>query len=67
MTEEEAKTKWCPMASDASAANRYTDGKLFPDNSCIASSCMMWVKNESDGFTPNTKIVSGGGYCGLTR
>lgn len=47
MTEDEAKTKWCPMArvsSDSDSAwNRV--GRFSLDGShplCIGSACMMW-------------------------
>ena len=48
MTEDEAKTKWCPMArsetwgkgSGISSANRMENGEWF--GYCIGSACMMW-------------------------
>ena len=50
MTEDEAKTKWCPMARLASAAgpyNRNSAGGLghveTKDIFCIGSQCMLWV------------------------
>lgn len=64
MTEDEAKTKWCPQVqfyppSENSGweSNRPTG---IVTSFCIASSCMAWrwwipPKNES----------AGDGYCGL--
>lgn len=69
MTEEEARTKWCPMVRFAaneedSAANRWPSldkpvVTMTPDESmCIASDCMMWVWSDAtyEGAT---------GKCGL--
>ena len=73
MTEEKAKTKWCPMV----------DPKAAPDR-CIASDCMMWKQDSSywakDGMrikledyansrTPEEDGLTtiSEGHCGLTR
>lgn len=77
MTEEEAKTKWCPfsrtMGIDGDvimpAANRVFmfdgDNKLtFPHPemcACLASKCMAWVWEK----TPNSAIKRTHGRCGL--
>lgn len=47
MTEEEAKTKWCPQAridglTDLPAYNRCIDGSAPKASCCIGSACMMW-------------------------
>lgn len=60
VTEDEAKTKWCPMlASNSAAFNK--------KNSCIGSSCMGWRKHDT-AVTINvntaSKIVSKG-FCGF--
>lgn len=43
MTEDEAKTKWCPFARDSETAGNRSiltpDDIRFP---CIASACMAW-------------------------
>lgn len=66
MTEEEAKTRWCPMARTGDEHDR-----------CITSSCMMWreiwLDRDVYKFTPNpdgsVTCADGpsliGGYCGL--
>lgn len=57
MTEDEAKTKWCPMArpDNQTAANRrYVDGEAMKNSRCLGSGCMMW---RWSGKTT--------GYCGL--
>ena len=46
LTEEEAKTKWCPFARQSDegtgAYNRYQDMTMPPSCLCIASACMAW-------------------------
>jgi hypothetical protein len=53
MTEDEAKTKWCPMAriidSDGSY-NRESDGFVPSNVFCLASACMMWSWTLSAGY-----------------
>jgi len=71
MTEEEAKTKWCPQArvtragtDDATSWNRFVDeGVPIPNGSrCIASACMAWRWDVPD---PATYEGRAPGYCGL--
>ncbi len=76
MTEDEAKKKWCPHATDH---NRIvTGGKqdLVKDgpgkgvgwNCCIASDCMMWrLEREDYGDNYGDNIPVNRGYCGLTK
>ena len=67
MTEEEAKTKWCPMvrtvldAANYASGNHFEGGQFKERTTCKGSECMMWrlQHNEDDGFEPTN------GYCGL--
>jgi len=72
MTEDEAKTKWCPMVRYAVLDNDAFDNRaeLSKPNRCIASSCMMWrtieIKSEKSGdYVTVTVFPEGSGYCGL--
>jgi hypothetical protein len=63
MTEDEAKTKWCPhvrglAASVGAAANRTLDGGRHRSADCIASACMAWRWINPDSEAPE-------GFCGL--
>ena len=74
MTEEEAKTKWCPMVRFNYTGNGNTDhnrgayvnASPTPIN-CIASDCMMWVWQ----IPPNVAVSDSDtganreGHCGL--
>lgn len=74
MTEDEAKTKWCPHAvashTDPRAGFHADDPdgmrRQFP---CIASACMAWRgENESGTSRAGTgwsRPKDGHGYCGL--
>jgi hypothetical protein len=62
MTEDEAKTKWCPFARslvtldnnvgpvNMASANRFPKNEMA---TCLGSGCMMWWR------------WGDGGYCGL--
>ncbi len=72
MTEDEATTKWCPMArvmnkTGAGGGNRWdlatTElyGAPRPSGcACFASACMMWRWAEK-----TEPVVLNNGYCGL--
>ena len=59
-SEEDAKTKWCPMAR-----NTFEHQTV----NCIASACMAWrwVETHVKDADGNLTVVSGDthGYCGL--
>ena len=65
MTEEEAKTKWCPMVrlGDSGGNNQLLLGGTHSTlGHCIGSACMMW--RERRGYDAGElKLTSG--YCGL--
>ena len=66
MTEDEAKTKWCPMtrvqnfSMDRSGAinrSNFDAGNTL----CIASKCMMWRWHDPQYAEPGERH----GYCGI--
>ena len=72
MTEDEAKTKWCPMvrvANGGSAGfNRNSIGTLRhieAETHCIGSACMMWrdMFDDQPHASDATRRVRG--YCGM--
>jgi len=68
MTEDEARTKWCPMVRISieghGSYNQYSDGDIPEMCNCIASNCMMWREiRKQDSSTGYWNTV--GGYCGL--
>ena len=78
MTEEEAKTKWCPLLGIASAAfHANREARSDAPKKCIGSGCMMWRENQSmqdvvlgnpaGGRKSIIKQMApdGTGYCGL--
>lgn len=72
MTEDEAKTKWCPMtlcaSSSALTGNRFENvAATYPNQSarCIGTACMMWRQHVPHSMDPHPEQVLGHGYCGL--
>lgn len=73
MTEQEAKTKWCPFARLGSTTtglggfNRFIEpvGAGSEDKvCCIGSACMAWRKFSMDDQTRGDSSKRGG-WCGL--
>lgn len=75
MTEDEAKTKWCPHGQIAIAVGP-SDGIEVADNrpdnikhaNCIGSDCMMWRWNNGAYPLPNDPPEIRNrydGFCGL--
>ena len=69
MTEEEAKTKACPLLFMGNLAMMMAQDteKERVNSSCVGSTCMMWRWREDGKMEelPNDKGWSTGGYCGL--
>ena len=61
MTEDDAKTKWCPQVRVMS------DGGLQADINCIASDCMMWRFDERRDENMVLVPCDTGGHCGLAK
>jgi len=68
MTEEEAKTKWCPFARvnrGQNASNRDSEGFFYPAHKCIGTACMAWRLLYKYPDPTKAEIAVIGGYCGL--
>jgi len=64
MTEDEAKTKWCPFArlAELDGANRGSvSGHDMPLAKCIGTACMAWRWR----IIPSKQDPHEAGYCGL--
>ena len=63
MTEEEAKTKWCPFYRVPTAweDDGRREAREIGEQSCIASECMAWRKDWVGIGGPLTD----GGHCGM--
>lgn len=71
MTEQEAKTKWCPNVRVLLLGNSFVANRLGCTRDeaykCIASECMMWRWSSVGAFV-NGKYddnYPAEGYCGL--
>lgn len=62
MKEEEAKTKWCPMARTGMmfATNRSENGCINKEDMCIASACMLWKWFDSNMTQGRCGLCVGG-------
>ena len=73
MTEDEAKTKWCPKAStdggDSVSVNRvYGSSKADTDCMCLASDCMFWRWDvDWDKEKGEMAELKTQGNCGMVR
>jgi len=74
MTEEQAKTKWCPMVrvfmstEEGAAAASVNSTQKLEHTRCIASGCMMWRWTkvpEQVRVRDEIHMSNGEGYCGL--
>jgi hypothetical protein len=81
MTEDQAKTKWCPHVRFADPIdggkpsvepttwNRFDGEWDYTGLLCIASDCMMWrwerIPVQHTEFGPKGGELTGDGYCGL--
>ena len=68
MTEQEARTKWCPMVRIG--RNRYISlPDILSDKcKCIASGCMMWRWVPAGEYIDGDRLVHQwrtDGYCGI--
>jgi len=62
VTEEDAKTKWCPQC--ARSVKGFIIGNPDLIYHCIASECMWWVWDDaSDDGSPYNDL----GHCGATN
>jgi hypothetical protein len=71
MTEDEAKTKWCPHVRHTALPMSNGDAAVYDNRSCevafhvagccIGSACMAWRFNIGMG----SSLPMGTGFCGL--
>ena len=79
MTEDEAKTKWCPYArisslneggDDGPSSNRWlgwiSDGEVGSVACCIASTCMAWRWSEAEHARRFVSAFGGAGVNFVT-
>lgn len=70
MTEEQARSKWCPhaRASDQNdpplSINRVRTNRPDADCLCIASGCMAWRTLSAADRVLSSGILEDVGYCG---
>ena len=66
MTEDQAKTKWCPFyrATEKGMDNRLSVRNGAGEACCIGAACMAWRWDRSLTDTDSDKSFTSG-YCGL--
>lgn len=62
MTEDEAKTRWCPMYPVGVDLRVTASTNLQYRSNCIGAACMMW---RWDHFRKNGEPFNTNGYCGI--
>lgn len=74
MTEDEAKTKWCPFGRYSSGASGHSgaggswnrsNNNDAPTTFCIGSACMAWRTNTDVLYKKDPDKYPLLGYCGL--
>lgn len=73
MTEDEAKTKYCPMGGRSVSIKQGGEFRVGDFTKCIASDCMMWrwkrTKEDArkqSGLSAEYQAKESG-YCGLAK
>ena len=68
MTEQEARTKWCPMVrANISGNSNGAFNRDGDDCACIASDCIMWRWVPAGEYIDGDRLVQQWrteGYCG---
>lgn len=60
MTEDEAKTKWCPMARVWSGGGAAFNRKIDEHVNCYGSGCMMWrwANEKNPDYVPQHNMLA---------
>lgn len=64
MTEDEAKTKFCPMI-ESSKVQVGMDEWKWTEPKCRGSACMMWRPEHENSGAGVLREYADSGYCGL--
>lgn len=74
MTEEQAKTKWCPASRKGQHVRKESGGHYDREWNCIGAACMAWrwhLEFPTSTVSGGVPVISAGqpsttrGYCGL--